>query len=547
MKHKISALLIILGLLTNALPLYSIDDYYNFPKQSYKGSVTYESSRNLCLFSFVATSPDPTKEYLIKGIPSVLISELRNLEYTYVEHPKPNIVYHSFGDSPQMTLQEKIDAESPNVKRKKKEVTSEKDLEDLRSGKKQLTPEKDPRYVKVTIKQILDRRAPTPDESFGLASKLNCDYIITGSFEVRDNELLTKVFLYDDFEGKIIPFEHKTSVIRAYQEMGPLGESIREKLQGKETTSVAVSSASEEGALVYLDGIYLGKTPMVGKKFPIGKRSLFIFKEGFYPFKQEVQLEKGKSFQLDVNLSLKLSNSFISVNSNVESDVYLGIQYLGKTPLSRIAIPAGMNRLRVSKDGYIDSFRAVDAKDNEEVVVDVEMREGKTEVYYKNKQNVFLDHTYKDFATYSLYGSLLFYASYVYLNYASRQAYSAARSEVTLVNGLAIQTFYQNNPNEFFFWYGVQNSVIDNAESKARSLKSMAGTLPMENRKDRQLVAGPMVILMGLMLVSAATFYFLGLDEETLEFGYLPVNPSAVSYGQSSREGYGYMQFNVRY
>lgn len=547
MKHKISALFIILGLLCNVLPLYSIDDYYNFPNQSYKGSVTYESSRNLCLFSFVATTPDPTKEYLIKGIPSVLLSELRSLEYTYVEHPKANVVYHSFGEAPVQTLQEKIDAESQNVKRKKKEINDEKDLEDLRSGKRQLAPEKDPRYVKVTIKQFWERKAPSPDESFGLASKLNCDYILTGNFEIRDNELITKVFLFDDFEGKTIPFEHKTSVIRAYQEMGPLGESIREKLQGKDTTTVAVSASGEEGALVYLDGIYLGKTPLIGKKFPIGKRSLFVFKEGFHPYKQEIQLEKGKPFQLDVNLSLKLSNSYITVSANVESDVYLGIQYLGKTPLNHIAIPSGMNRLRISKEGYIDSFRAVDARDNEEVVVDIEMREGKTEVYYKNKQNVFLDHTYKDFATYSLYGSLLFYVSYVYLNYASRQAYSAARSQVTLVNATAISSFYQNNPSEFFFWYGVQNSIIDDAESKARNLKRVAGTLPMENRKDRQLVAGPMVILMGLMLVSAATFYYLGIDEETLEFGYLPVSPSAISYGQNAREGYGYMQFNVRY
>ncbi|TGM57219.1 PEGA domain-containing protein [Leptospira vanthielii] len=547
MKHKISALFIILGLLCNVLPLYSIDDYYKFPNQSYKGSVTYESSRNLCLFSFVAVNSDPTKEYLVKGIPSVLLSELRNLEYTYVEYPKVNVVYHSFGEAPVMTLQEKIDAESPNVKRKKKEINDEKDLQDLRSGKKQLAPEKDPRYVKVTIKQLWDKKAPAPDESFGLATKLNCDYIVTGSFEVRDNELFTKVFLYDDFEGKTIPFEHKTSVIRAYQEMGPLGESIREKLQGKDTTTVEVSAAGEEGALVYLDGIYLGKTPLSGKKFPVGKRALFVFKEGFHPYKQDIQLEKGRPFQSDIKLSLKLSNSYITVSSNVESDVYLGIQYLGKTPLNHVAIPSGMNRLRISKEGHIDSFRSVDARDNEEVVVDVEMREGKTDVYYKNKQNVFLDHTYKDFATYSLYGSLLFYASYVYLNYASRQAYSAARSEVTLTSGAAISSFYQNNPNEFFFWYGVQNSIIDDAESKARSLKRVAGTLPMENRRDRQLVGGPMVIMMGLMLVSAATFYILGLDEETLEFGYLPVNPSAVSYGQNAREGYGYMQFNVRY
>ncbi|MCW7502975.1 PEGA domain-containing protein [Leptospira paudalimensis] len=547
MKHKISAALLILGLLGNTLPLFSIDDYYNFPSQSYKGGVTFESSRNLCIFPFVAIKEDVTKEYLMKGIPSVLLSELRNLEYTYVEYPRKNIIYHSFGENPVSTLQEKIDAESPNVKRKKKEINDEKDLEDLRIGKKQVSPEKDPRYIKITIKQMWDKKPLRVDEVYGTASKYGCDYLLIGSYEVIENSLRTKVYLFDDYEGKTIPFEHQTSVIRAYQEMGPLGESIKEKLQGKETTSFSLTANGEEGALVYLDGIYLGKTPLAEKKFPIGRRSLFIFKEGFHPYKSEVILEKGKKFEGDVKLSLKLSSSYISVTSNVESDVYLGIQYLGKTPIQRLSIPAGMNRLRVSKEGYIDVFRSIDAKEEEETSLDVQMREGQSEVYYKNKQNVFLDHTYKDFTTYSLYGALLFYASYAYLNYASRQAYSGARSQVTLTNGIAIRSFYENNPNEFFFWYYTQNQVIDNAESKAKNLKRMAGTLPTENRRDRQLVGGPMVILMGLMLVSAATFYYLGLDKETIEIGYLPINPAFANHGQSAMEGYSYMQFHLRY
>jgi TolB-like protein len=547
MKHKISAFLLILGLLGNTFPLFSIDDYYNFPNQSYKGSVSFETNRTLCIFPFVGIKEDPTKEYLMKGIPSVLLSELRNLEYTYVEYPRKNIVYHSFGDNPVSTLQEKIDSESPNVKRKRKEINDERDLDDLRVGKKQVSPEKDPRYIKITIKQMWEKKPLSPDEAFGVATKLGCDYILSGTFEINDNSLKIKAFLFDDYEGKTFPFEHQTSVVRAYQEMGPLGESIRDKLQGKETTFVEVSANGEEGALVYLDGIYLGKTPLANKKFPIGKRSLFVFKEGFFPYKTDVLLEKGKKFQFDTKLSIKLSNSFISVTSNVESDVYLGIQYLGKTPISRVSIPSGMNRLRLSKEGYIDSFRGIDAKDGEETIIDIQMREGQTDVYYKNKQNVFLDHTYKDFTTYSIYGALLFYASYAYLNYASRQAYSGARSQVTLTDAFAINSFYQNHPDEFLFWYYTQNQIIDDAESKAKSLKRMAGTLPMENRKDRQLVAGPMVILMGLMLVSAATFYFLGLDQETLEIGYLPVNPAFVSQGQSAIEGYGYMQFHLRY
>ncbi|XDD42221.1 PEGA domain-containing protein [Leptospira sp. WS60.C2] len=547
MKHKISAFILILGLLGNTLPLFSIDDYYNFPKQSYKGSVSFETSRTLCIFPFVPMKEDVTKEYLMKGIPSVILSDLRNLEYTYVENPRKNVIYHSFGENPVSTLQERIDSESTNVKRKKKEIGDEKDLEDLRIGKKQVSPEKDPRYVKITIKQMWDKKALSPDEAFGAATKFGCDYIISGSFEVRDNLLLTKVSLYDDYEGKFVPFEHQTSLIRAYQEMGPLGEAIKERIQGKETTLVNVSANGEESALVYLDGIYLGKTPLKDKKFPIGKRSLFIFKEGFFPYKSDVILEKGKTFQIDVKLSLKLSTSFITVTSNVESDVYLGIQYLGKTPINRMPIPTGMNRLRLSREGYIDSFRSIDARDEEESIVDVQMREGKTEVYYKNKQNVFLDHTYKDFTTYSLYGALLFYASYAYLNYASRQAYAGARSQVTWTNTAAINSFIQNNPNEFIFWYYTQNQIISDAESKGRNLKLIAGTLPTEDRRNRQLVAGPMVILMGLMLVSAATFYYLGLDQETIEIGYLPVNPAFANHGQSAMEGYSYIQFHSRY
>ncbi|MDF3819535.1 PEGA domain-containing protein [Leptospira sp. 96542] len=542
---KFCSILALIGMITPSLG--AIDQFYKFPEQSYRGTVQYEKSRTLCIFPFRTNTPDKKFEYLDKGLPSVIISELRSLEYTYVEYPKPDVVYHPFGNNPIKTLQEKIDEFEPNVKKRKKDIIDEKDLMDVRSGKKIITPEKDPRYVKLKIKQLLEKTPPRKEDSFFIASQNDCDYVLSGEYQILEPELKVNIHLFDEHDGKYFEAEHKTSLIRAYQEMSPIGESIRQKLQGKETTLIQVETIGTDSALVYLDGVYLGKTPLLNKKFPIGRRSLFVFKEGFFPYKADIYLEKDKLFQTDVKLSPIQNVSYLTVTANEESDVYLGIQYLGKTPLKKVSIPKGMNRLRLSREGYIDQFVDVEGLDGVEISKHIQMFPGNSEIYYKNKQNVFLDHTYKDFATYSLYGSLLFYAGYLYLNYASRQAYEAARPQVELVNASAIARFYETNPNEFLLWYTTQNAIIDAAEEKGRFYKRMAGTLPVEDRRNRQLVAGPMVIGIGLMLVTAVTFYVMGMEDGFFELGQLPTSPGSSFNTQNSIESYSYAKFNMQF
>lgn len=533
--------------LGNLIPIFSIDEYFRFPDQSFRGSVVYEKERSFCFFPFSSKSKNPNYKYLEKGIPSVLLSEIRTLDFVYKEYPKILTIYHSFGKDPQKTLREKIDDENPNRKKKKNPIVDAADLDAVRKGQKSIPQESDPRYLKLKIKQFFDEKPSSEDESYSLSAKWNCNYVLTGEYEISDNELLTKVSLFDEEEAKFFKTSQKTSLIRAYQELSPLGQKLRDSLISIDTNFVDISTGEEVDALVYLDGNYLGKTPLSKRKFPIGKRSLFLFKEGFLPIKDDVYIGKDLPLDKKYTLTKKTLEARLTVDSDGESDVYLGVTYLGKTPLRGVSIPAGLSRLRISRDGFVDAFRPVDASPNQEVSFYVPLRQGDSEIYYKNKQNVFLDYTYNDFAVYSLYGSLLFYASYFYFNYASRQAIAAARPQVELVNGAALVSFYQNNPDQFFVWYAFQNSIISEAESKANNLKSLAGTLPTENRRDRELVAGPMVIGMGVMLVAAATFFWLGLDSETMDIGFLPGDFSGVGVGQGTREGYGYMQFHTRY
>ncbi len=520
-----------------------------------KGTASFEKKRKICIFPFRTKQKEAKFLYLSKGIPSVLISELRNLEFIYVEYPHAEVIYHSFGENPVKTLPELIDERSEGYKKKKKEITSVEELSELRTSKKSILPEQDPRYIKVELREISENRAPFVEDMFALAGKYECDFTITGEFSATESKVEVSAELFDIFEGKLEKFTQDTSFVRAYQEMSPLGEKIRSALQGKETTLVQIEAGGLDSCLVYVDGVYLGKTPVTTKKFPIGKRELFVYKEGYFPFKQSILLESGKTFYLDVKL-IKIENtSFISVKSDVDdADVYLGVTFLGKTPLEKISIPAGQNRLRVSKQGFVDAFRPVDAKRGEVSDFRIFLREGKSEIYYPNKQYVFLDFSYKDFATYSLYGSLFFYASYVYLNVASRQAFEAGRSQINLVNGTAILTAYNNGNNpEFLGWYVYQNILIENAESKAETLKQLAGTLPIENRRDRKLVGGPMVYGIGLMLLASATFFWLGLDDESYDIGFVPASPqgggtTTVSpNGTTNLDSYGFLQYNYRF
>jgi len=554
MKSFTSFVLILSFFGTSMSSLVAVDQYYHFPEQSVKGSVVFEKKRKLCLFPFRTNNKEVKFSYLATGLPSVLFSELRNMEYVYVEYPHPEVIYHSFGANPEKTLQEKIDAESEGYKKKKKDITTLEDLQTLRSGKKNLQPDKDPRYVKLELKQIFEIKAPFFEEAYSLSGKHGCDYTLTGDFSATDQSLKINAELFDEYEGKSYKFSHNTSFVRSYQELGPLGEEIRKYLQGKETTLVQVEVGGVESSLVYLDGIYLGKSPVLDKKFTIGKRELYVFKEGYHPFKQTIHLETGKTFHIDVKLVKIASSSFLTVYSDEEADVYLGVTHLGKTPIENIPIPVGMNRLRVSKEGFIDSFRGVDAQEGKVSSFDIEMRPGKSEIYYPNKQNVFLDHTYKDFATYSLYGTLLFYAGYLYFNIAANKAREAARSQIQITNYATIDTMLKGNPSEFMGWYLYQSMLIGDADSNYWKNKHVAGTLPIETRKDRQMVAAPMTIGIGLMLVSAVTFYMLGWDNESFDFGFIPMGTGKSSGGASATtatsalpESYGYFQYNGRF
>ncbi len=534
-------------LIAFTLPQFAVDEYFRFPEQSSAESVTFETKRRICLFPFEMKTEDATLQYLQKGIPSVILTGLRDLEYVFVEDLNPKIVYHSFGPSPKTTLQERIDAEGELYKKKIRPIKNFNDLEDLKKGTKILPAEKDPRFLPLKVVEYFEEPPPSINRVGMLASKKDCDYIIIGEISIQSAKLSADIVLYQSWTGKISKYRHESSVNRAYQEMQPLVNEIKKSLHGRETGFVTAENTVEgTPPLIYINGVFIGKPPFAKKEFIEGKYELFVFKEGYEPFKSVIEIKKGKETALSYSLTKIPNFALLSVQSNIEdAEVYLGIQYLGKTPLNSIAIPAGRNRLRVSKEGFVDSFRGIDAKSGEESSFKIDLKAGDTEIYYNTKQNVFLEYTYKDFATYSLYSTLFFYAGYLYFNVASRRAIEAARPQVAITNAAAIDSFFKSNPTDFVGWIYYQNSIISDAEAKARQYKDIAGTLPIENRRNRQLVSGGMVVGIGLALSAAFAFFVLGLDTESFDIGFTPL-PSGGGIGNPV-DPYSFMQFNQRF
>lgn len=233
----------------------------------------------------------------------------------------------------------------------------------------------------------------------------------------------------------------------------------------------------------------------------------------------------------------------ISVVSNPEgANVYLGSEFLGKTPLKNVRVKTGYNRLRLSMEGHVDLLKGVEIKKDEETKLDLILRPGDTLSYYKNKQNVFLDHSYNDFSIYSLYGILLFYAGYYYFNLKANDLYDRARSRVNFTNlllaaGVAPQ-------DQFIGLYLYEERIIRETNADAGKYQKLSGNF---GRREG-VTGGVMVYGMAAMLILAATFYWLGLDEETLDVGVAPKrvhNPYAIS-GQFV-EVDSYAKFNFKF
>jgi len=127
-----------------------------------------------------------------------------------------------------------------------------------------------------------------------------------------------------------------------------------------------------EGAKVYLDGEYIGKTPLEVEREEGIEGIVEIEKEGYYKEERLVKVMVGEEKELMVKLKGKVAR--LMVRSEPEgAKVYLGSRYIGETPLEELFERDVEGMLKVEKEGYEVVEMKVSIKRGEEKLLEIKL------------------------------------------------------------------------------------------------------------------------------------------------------------------------------
>lgn len=466
-------------------PFHSIlsEDYFDFSNSYIPSSIEYENKRSICFFNFRNINSNPNFQYLSNGIPSVVSSTLRNIKFTFDETPLPLRIRHEFG-----------------INNNKSDSNFNK---------------RDPRYISLQIELIKDTKPYYREESYRLGKEKDCFYIVTGEYEILGSDSLkTTIEITERKNGSFQTFTYQTSLKRAFQELIEKVSDIKTSSIVTGSVAVSIKTGTEINAFIYLDDELLGKSPLLNFQILPGKHRILIIKEGFQRIDTDLIISNISNTTLNFELTkLTTISNLTVVTEPEEADIYWGNIYIGKSPIKEYQVLKGQNRIRISKEGYIDKFIGIDVVDSKPISISEKLLKGDSDTFYKYNNNLFLDYSNFDFGNFSLYGSLVFYGLYMYSGY--RESF-----ELDRLNGRA--TF-----NSFNFYQGLSGAVSNPNLNGSLFLSSLfyqqrlideAWDSTQSYRNIQNFSIGGVITMLSL----SGYFYSKGLSAENFEIGFSP-------------------------
>lgn len=481
MVQYVSKLFLILGLFFS---IWGEDSPILYSDFIQSGFIQQEKKRVLCIFGFrKAENSELDLSYLENGISEILYSSLRDFDYIYEPNPLPQVIVYPF--------------HSKEIKNKQNSSL-------------------------LLEKKLISEQTLSKENAMIEGAKQNCEYVLHGEYlAIKPDKLKTKIFLTNRINGKNQILEKETSIRRAFQELQENSLELKKILSPQGLSEIKIET-NEENVKVIIDDIYYGNTPFIRKDLTPDRHKITLEKDGFETLNFSVNLEKGKTKHLKAKLKkLEENLGYLNVDSNPRgAEVYLGNQLLGLTPLEKFPVKVGANRIRISLENYVDEFKAVEIEKEKTISLNVQLKQGNTKEYYKKRFYIFQDYSYFDFSLYSLYGSLIFYTSYMYA------WHKIGKEEDKLY---AITTLHDlNTLNRIEV---LLEKINTNAPDLAQYQSSFFSELFYQqfqiNKTQRNMNFYKTIqnfSIFGVlgMLTSSLVFYNLGINSEAIEFGYVP-------------------------
>ena len=184
-------------------------------------------------------------------------------------------------------------------------------------------------------------------------------------------------------------------------------EKIRSKIIGSQWGHIELATKPDK-ASVYLDGHYMGKTPLLIKYMPLSEFSLNIKKKGYKQVHEEIKIEKEKSLFIQRELEKQEFLGKVEVISNPPGAfVYLDTEYKGKTPLLIDNIEPGTHRLKLTKNNYAPLVETIKIKlPHEKIKLRKTLKEPS-----ESKEYILLDFLSNKNLTYGFLGISAFFSA----------------------------------------------------------------------------------------------------------------------------------------
>lgn len=312
--------------------------------------------------------------------------------------------------------------------------------------------EERPRNVQV---EVLEPNQENYLESFqadrvGLARRHGAHFLIDGSFSLsggREGDRRTlpvrgsvqySIRAFDALRVRTFEKSYNSSAENTYALADEIARDLSSFLLGAPTTNVRLLSFPA-GALVYAGANYLGTTPLDRDLLP-GRYILRFQLKGYRERDLPVVVEsQSVTFQATLEPAAK---SALRVTSDPPgADVFLNMDYLGKTPLDRNDLPSGKHRLRISMKDHVDRFAGVELG-TEARTLHFTMSTGDTEEYFRGRERVILDWNYHDLSFGSLMSAGGFYGAYWYFKVRENRIRESGRALVPTLSIVEIQSLY---------------------------------------------------------------------------------------------------------
>lgn len=168
---------------------------------------------------------------------------------------------------------------------------------------------------------------------------------------------------------------------------------------------VVIKTTPVNGATILIDGEEKEmKTPFVSDKLSVGPHRIRVVKEHYKPYVTVVEIEEGKTKNIDVEMKQAYGNlEIVTHPKNV--NIKLNRIEKGKTPQTFNNIPTGNYKIELNKNKYQTISKDVVVKDGETAYVDVDMERIKIQGYMFVTVNAALNQ-YNDISYGLTFGSV---------------------------------------------------------------------------------------------------------------------------------------------